>query len=424
MSDNNTSKRAQKIADRGYTLPLVLTCKVTFNYYDYNKMPYGSMYNDRESYLASGVSQSIGTDTMRENIAKVQGFTKLSAGDLKMMLPDSTWAGIPIDVATGTSSGSAEITNLAAIQRWDCAWDNPTAADPMAVSPTQVTWTANAVHGIDAGATYAWRIDIASQQNIMFDIGNSTNITPGTANYNWIAHQLQDKTSPLYMNDPGAHNIASGIEFRNQVGDLKWDGDAIFTGTLIATGPSGTPMTISLFGEGKGVNTPTYSKFAVNFPTDPKEAILQIQAVRIFSVRTWVWDNTYSRYLSKFWMRKMVKLTGQTRVRVIDKLAPVLEEDYTWPRNIFAMTGGKIAAGEGPAGHANPASLSVVMSDDNQWECGNDNGVTLTTSQTNSTDNANIRKTAGRNSTKNLKPVFSKDRRGISVQFELANDST
>lgn len=40
MSDTTTSKRAQKIATRGYTLPLVLTCKVTGNQVKYTSPSY------------------------------------------------------------------------------------------------------------------------------------------------------------------------------------------------------------------------------------------------------------------------------------------------------------------------------------------------------------------------------------------------
>lgn len=40
MSDNKPTKRAQKIADRGYTLPLVLTCTVTGQQVKYTSPSY------------------------------------------------------------------------------------------------------------------------------------------------------------------------------------------------------------------------------------------------------------------------------------------------------------------------------------------------------------------------------------------------
>ncbi len=400
----------------------ILTCKVVYDFYDYDRMPYGSMFADREDYKVIGsISRSVGATTVRNNVKNTLNFGFLSASDLTAIIPDSNWAAIPILVATDTNPPTYTETLTAAIERWDCTWDNPGAVNPM----TACTWSQNAVHGIDAGALYGWRIALASQTNIMMDISGSTNITPGTADYNWIAHQLQNSSSDLFMNNPNSHNITTGIEFRNQLGDLAWEGDANFTGTLIATTPSGL-VSLPLFGGGSGgtSNVATFSKLTVDWPTDPKEAILKITANRMFKVKAWVWDNQYSRYLSKFWMKKMVTLTGQTKVLVIDRQKPVLEQDYTSPRNIFATTGGTIVSNEGPAGKTNPASLSIVISDDNPWENGNVEGISKTTAEARIAANNVIRSNANRDSTMNLASVFSKELRNVSIEFELASPAT
>ncbi len=401
----------------------VLTCKVVYDYYNYNAMPYGSMFADRENYKVIGsVAVNLGTTNLRNSIKQTVGFGALSDSDLSTIVPGSAWAAIPILVATSTASFTPAVGN-AAIERWDCSWDNPGAANPM----TGVTWSSNAVHGIDAGATYAWRIALASQSNIMMNISGSTNITPGTPNYNWVAHQLQDPTNQygLFMNLPNQHNLTTGIEFRNQLGDLAWEGDANFTGTLIATTPAGV-ISLPLFGGGSGgtSSVATFSKLSVDWPTDPKEAQLQIQATRMFKVRAWVWDNQYNRYLSKFWMKKVVTLTAQTKVLVIDRKPPALEQDYTFPRNIFAFTGGTIEAGKGPSGMTNPASLSFWISDDNPWENGNLPGITAAMANIRSITNNNIRSSPTRNSAMNLLSVFSKERRSASIEFELAAPAT
>jgi len=72
MNDTKTSKRAQKIADRGYSLPLVLTCKVTGkqvkytspSYIDKVIAKYGTIEDLQKNFVSrAGKSQSAPAET-------------------------------------------------------------------------------------------------------------------------------------------------------------------------------------------------------------------------------------------------------------------------------------------------------------------------------------------------------------------------
>lgn len=76
MSDKTPSKRAQKIADRGYTLPLVLTCKVTGqqvkytspSYIDKVIAKYGSLEELQANFVSrAGKRQSAPTEAPTES---------------------------------------------------------------------------------------------------------------------------------------------------------------------------------------------------------------------------------------------------------------------------------------------------------------------------------------------------------------------
>lgn len=62
MSETKTSKRAQKIASRGYSLPLVLTCKVTGQTVKYTSPSYIdkviAKYGSLEELQANFVSRA------------------------------------------------------------------------------------------------------------------------------------------------------------------------------------------------------------------------------------------------------------------------------------------------------------------------------------------------------------------------------
>ncbi|GAB1354710.1 hypothetical protein MASR1M12_34490 [Erysipelotrichia bacterium] len=459
----------------------ILTCQVLYSWYDYDLLKFGSTIDDLPTVLrknekavpvtAGSFDHYTGASALDAIMKKPEfSFMKASKDNyVKQILEngDNYFAMIPI-IASGTWKDDPFPSEVARIQRCDVVpslesgtkaylknntyWHPQTGAQPT-----------GGFHGLEAGKSYYWRMDVASQTNLFFDVSKSNDTNPGSKNFNYVAYKLLDDKG---LNPDGSEknpffvNRKPEFQFMNKVGDLRWAANSKIRVTahleykvpkagggyevqkkfLIQNNTEpGEPMEVSVKPEPTvfSVNSPIVTQTGGDLPpTDPTEATLVITMRRMFEYDMYikVW-NGHDWIVSTFiTLPKDMVLESKTTVKIIDMQQPRILFAETKPNNLFGETGNDLAVGVGPSGMANPAQVKLAFSDNNPWEAvDSELGITnkatydanrLHNISTQSQINSMV--ASGKPSAHlNLKPVFAKLlNRKIRLAFETSARDT
>lgn len=459
----------------------ILTCQVLYSWYDYDLLKFGSTIDDLPTVLrsnekavpvtAGSFDHYTGASALDAIMKKPEfSFMKASKDNyLKQILEngDNYFAMIPI-IASGTWKDDPFPSEVARIQRCDVVpslesgtkaylknntyWHPQTGAQP-----------SGGFHGLEAGKSYYWRMDVASQTNLFFDISKSNDTNPGSKNFNYVAYKLLDDKG---LNPDGSEknpffvNRKPEFQFMNKVGDVRWEENSKIRVTahleykvpkagggyevqkkfLIQdnTNP-GEPMEVTVKPEATvfSTNSPIVTRTGGDLPpTDPTEATLVITMRRMFKYDMYikVW-NGHDWVVSTFITQpKDMVLESKTTVKIIDMQQPRILFAETKPNNLFGETGNDLAVGVGPSGMANPAQVKLAFSDNNPWEAvDSELGITSqaifdSNRQHNVSTQSQINSlvASGKPSAHlNLKPVFAKLlNRKIRLAFETSARDT
>lgn len=237
--------------------------------------------------------------------------------------------------------------------------------------------------GVKAGEVYNWRINVASQTN-MIDL-------------TFLRNEMKNNPkSPFYVNgDPE-------FQFRDNAGELKWasDDSVLVSASLEYEVPrdgGGTEKkTIALrFDKKNGsgdATTGSSGKFEKKFtlpnpgnvndvknlvyyttagdlpPTDPKKAKLRITMRRQYKYKMWSYENGMPKRLTPF-ISNWFEITGEAEVLIIDSQPSTVAWDKTSHNNLFGITGQPLTVGEGPNKQfLNPAFINFTINDNSPWE--------------------------------------------------------
>lgn len=404
----------------------ILTCRVTYDWYDYTQLPFGAMYSDRNSVIASGVTAvTRGRSFYINEVSTVLGLpssmTTAIQSNAFPVIPDDTYAVIPLDFNLTPPPGSDTFTTSAKIER--CNYTDSTAPK------SDVNWSGPGTnagvnsgkpyHGIWADREYSWRLALASQSNLQFDI--TTSNSPAN---NYVVELINDPTSSVAQALATYSTQASPLFYRGFVGETRWKGVIQSVGEITYFYPNGSSTTVPLTtGYINASSTPSnisfsYIKAKIPIPTDPAFAKIRLEISRWSEIRLWANPtvNGTPMWFPAAYIPFLITINGESDLLVLDKNPPALVEELTSPRNLFGVTGEDLAAGVGPTGLGN-ADVQFVVLDDNPWESDNAvTGVSSDTSNTNRNDNIDY-KWGGPSyfdSSYNLKPVFSKAVRMVS----------
>ncbi len=455
----------------------ILTCQVLYDWYDYDLLKFGDTIDDLPNVLRTAekalpvTSGSIGhasaVDTLN-GIMATDNFKFMVASATEYMSAilegsDKTFAMVPI-VVKGTVPPNPNTFETARIQRCDVI---PALESTKAYLKDNTYWhpqtgaqPSGGFHGIEAGKGYYWRVDIASQTNLFFDISKSNDTTPGDATFNYVAAKLMEnqglntdgsEKNPFYV------NRKPEFQFRNLGGDLRWPTNSNIRVTahleykvpkagggyevqkkfLIqdAANP-GEPQEVSVKAESKvfTVNSPIVTQTGGDLPpTDPTEATLVITMRRMFEYDMWIriWNGTNWNWGSYISLPKDMVIEAKTTVKIIDMQNPQILFTETKPNNLFGETGSNLTAGVGPTGMGNPSEVKLAISDNNPWEAV-DTELGITNKGTydsnrlhNDTTKATIAGLVATNkpsASYNLKPIFAKlFNRKVKVAFESSS---
>ncbi len=475
----------------------IMTCRVKYHWYDYDALPFGSTIDNLSSVLHKNewaIPVAKGAISMQAATNRLSEIKNMSTFSFMKSPTDSDGNPITVDYSPITADGSylamepivagsgkdslptqnfqvAKISRCDEIPGWDesnyIGNDNYWSSVP------------TGGFGIEAGQSYYWRIDVASQSNMFKDISkiNGTNAND-TNNYNYIAHQMITPGTPFYV------NAKSNFKFQNNVGDVRWTDDKILVSAkLVYKVPNGDTykeITLPLtqgksatdFEEEKTIkpettlwakNIPIYSKTMGDLPpTDPFEATIEITMRRQYNYDMWAYYNGQPSFPVSN-LPGWLKITGTAKVVIMDSDAPTIAWSETTPNNLFGITGTALAANVGPAGKTNPANISFTVTDNNPWEAvqnreglaiaqhiinhSKNNGAANTIAYCNTNDtlkktlasvassvNANssgvksqiqsAKQNHQKSSHLNLVPVFSRAARDVRISFETAKRET
>jgi len=455
----------------------ILTCQVLYDWYDYDLLKFGDTIDDLPTVLRTGekalpvtsgsVAHASAVDTLN-GIMSSTNFKFMAASASQYISAileggDQTFAMVPL-VVKGTVVPNINPFEVARIQRCDVVpalestknylkdntyWSPQTGAQPV-----------GGFHGIEAGKSYYWRTDIASQTNLFFDISKSTDTTPGASTYNYVAAKLMEnqglnldgtEKNPFYV------NRKPEFQFRNLGGDVRWVNNSKIRVTahleykvpkagggyevqkkflIQDAGNPGEPQEITVKPEAKvfTVNTPIVTQTGGDLPpTDPTEATLVITMRRMFEYDMWIniWNGTKWVWGSYITLPKDMIIESKTTVKIIDMQNPQILYSETLPNNLFGETGALLAAGVGPSGKTNPSQIRIAYSDNNPWEAvDSEMGITdEATYKNNRTANVSTQVTVASlisgqkpSSMHNLKPIFAKRfNRRVTLSFETAS---
>lgn len=459
----------------------ILTCQVLYSWYDYDLLKFGSTIDDLPTVLrsnekavpvtAGSFDHYTGASALDAIMKKPEfSFMKASKDNyLKQILEngDNYFAMIPI-IASGTWKDDPFPSEVARIQRCDVVpslesgtkaylknntyWHPQTGAQP-----------SGGFHGLEAGKSYYWRMDVASQTNLFFDVSKSNDTNPGSKNFNYVAYKLLDDKG---LNPDGSEknpffvNRKPEFQFMNKVGDLRWVANSKIRVTahleykvpkagggyevqkkfLVQNNTEpGEPMEVTVKPEATvfSTNSPIVTQTGGDLPpTDPTEATLVITMRRMFEYDMYikVW-NGHDWIVSTFiTLPKDMVLESKTTVKIIDMQQPRILFTETKPNNLFGETGNDLAVGVGPSGMANPAQVKLAFSDNNPWEAvDSELGITSkaifdSNRQHNVSTQSQINSlvASGKPSAHlNLKPVFAKLlNRKIRLAFETSARDT
>ena len=418
----------------------ILTCQVAYDWYDYDLLDFGDTIADlpkikRTNAKAIPVS-SVGftLDSRASQLDRIIArpeFKFMAASRtayLNDILPDNTYAAIPI-VVSGSAPPNPDMYELARIQRCDDGGANNPKNDNHWYPKGSASQPSGGYHGIESGKTYHWRVDVASQSNLFFDISKSNNTSK-----NYVAKMLLDSKSPFFV------NTKPNFVFKNDVGDLAWDGDTISVSAYLEYKvpdgkgsfkierydwkQDGEPeLIIKAEDKNKPIILTTNGDFP---PTDPYDADMVITMTRWFTyeMQSYLPDGTYQMTST---IPKLMKIVAKTKLMIMDMEKPKILYAKTTPNNLFGNTGEALKAGVGPSGRKNPKDITFSMYDNNPWEAvDNVVGITNpTTYKNNYKWNRSLKNKAAPTSQYNLKPIFAKklNRRAL-LTFESAKRIT
>lgn len=445
----------------------IMTCRVKYNWYDYDALTFGSTVDDLSSVLRSNVyaipvgpgsknhkkaseklndiintfefryedpvgSGNYTTVKFMKNPIRVKedytGYESCSdPGYVSKILGNDEYkdyfAMIPIDTGNTPPPPPTSTRELAAINRCDCINDEDIIKEPSYISDSSY-WskvpTDTKVYGILSNEAYFWRLDLASQTNMLKDISaiNGTNAN-SSANYNYIATQMLNPNNETYYKNKNPE-----FQFLNQLGDTRWkkqvkaftnkktgerkekegywltvsaslkyqtpDGEKEYNGIedKIYEVVNGKVFEVDKeTGEhkkdekGNVIPAKTFVYYPIDKnelpPTDPKDAELRIEMSRWYEYDMWAYYNGQPMFSVKN-IPNQFTLTGSAKIRIMDVASPTFDWRQTNPINLFGITGKPLAKDIGPSGNQNPEFISFVVKDNNPWEGVNSEvGITL-----------------------------------------------
>jgi hypothetical protein len=432
----------------------IITSQVIYDWYDYDLLNFGDTIDDLPSVARSDTrakpvsSGAISTQSAQSQLnaifAKPEfSFMQASASayiDLITEGGDSNFACLPV-IASGSIPNEQVFDDIIVkIDRCDTKPGNNPA--------NNAHWSDvdfGDYHGIAAGESYFWRVNLASQ-TVLFD-----NIANNNASRNFIVSKMKtpeykrDESGNLVLDENGEKvqinplfvNWRDNVEFRGEgagdpaINDLRWLNDTIELEAYLeysvpdAAGNPETKKLPLLEDEAKAIpsNKPIIASTGANLPpTDPFFAEMVIRMTRTISYDMWVKNNDGVDLFKIKRLPLRFSLYGKTRVLIIDREKPKILYEHTKPNNLFADAGFELKPGVGPNG-GNPASISLRLSDNNPWEAVDDvKGIEdFATWNSNNQHNINVAAAPAPSSSENYKPVFAKVlNRDVSVSFDRA----
>lgn len=449
----------------------ILTCQVLYDWYDYDLLKFGDTIDDLPNVLrksekalpvmSGAIDHAKAVDTLN-GIMSTASFKFMAASAsayISNILEngEQTFAMVPI-VVSGSVPPTSNTFETARLQRCDVIPNY----DPQNYIKKSEYWHPQSgaqppggFHGIEAGKNYFWRMDIASQTNMFFDISKSNNVKPGTPLFNYVASKLiEDKgvNSDGTEKNPFYVNRKPEFQFRNLGGDVRWisEGKIRVTAHLEYKVPkAGGGYEIKkqfLVQEGGqefavkpetvlfSANSPIVTETGASLPpTDPTDATLVITMRRMFEYDMWIniWNGTNWNWGSFITLPKDMIIEAKATVKIIDMQQPKILYSETSPNNLFGETGQNFAAGIGPSGKGNPSQIRIAFSDNNPWEAV-DNELGITTKSTYDTNRSHnvttkasidgLLKSLKPSASLNLRPIFAKlFNRKVKISFESSS---
>lgn len=419
----------------------IITCQVLYDWYDYDLLNFGDTIDDLPATFrpnVKAVPTAVGAPVLESAASQLSTiintdpefkFMQASASqyidyitekfDPGMVARDNNFAVVSVVAGLSTDTPPIPSDLIASIERCD-GWSPNNKAN-------NAHWKAHSdYHGLVAGKSYFWRINMASQ-TVLFD-----DISKSNSSRTFIVNKMQ---TPEY--DGGGTQINTlyvnhrpRVKFDNKGDDLRWmDNDIRLEAYLEYQVPdtTGLPKTIKvplLASSSKAIaaNKPITASTPIDLPpTDPFLAELVIKMSRTVSYDMWVKNKDG---VDLFPVRNLplpFTLYGKTKVLVIDQQKPKILYAFTKPVNLYADAGDVLKVGVGPS-PGNPASVSFRLSDNNPWEAVDAVvGITdLSTFNSNYTHNQSP-PAAAPTATFNYKPVFAKTlNRKVAISYDRA----
>ena len=392
----------------------IITCRVIYDWYDYDKLPFGSTIEDLDSVLykdekawpvarTSGIPvvNGLTMEKAEDRLAAIKNLPAFSfmkgakddkGNDIdysKIVADGPYWAMEPIVCGNGAEAVPETNYETARISRCD---DIPGYG-----KKPDGTWRSDAYvydnryysnvpsdtgcYGIESGMAYHWRIDIASQTNIFKDISKVNGTNKNAADYNYVAHQMITPGTPFYVNSK------ANFKFLNGVGDVRWSDNKIDVLAYLEYKVPGRSKPIKKFliqgsgteGEAKEIivnaenavfsnNKPIIATTEGDLPpTDPTSAELVIEMRRKYEYDMWAYYNGKPSFCVNN-LPGWLKIRGKAAVKIVDTAKPKFEWEKTNPNNLFGKTGRPIQSNDGPSGKTNPTYLEFTITDQNPWE--------------------------------------------------------
>ncbi len=401
----------------------IMTCRVKYNWYDYDALAFGSTVDDLNSVLhtneyaipvaVNGITAQWASDRLNQIKSTFKFSGKIGnqqINDRAFMISPFDQDGKPINVDYSPIVSNSNGGQYLALEPISIGQINPPPPPPdpvlfeitrcdtipgVATSTymnTDSYWSKvpsdDRVFGIAAGEEYNWRIDKTAQAYMFKDVSKVNSTNPSDSSYNYLAHQMLTPTSNFYVNKK------SNVKFLNQLGDLRWaDKKVLVSAKLIYKVPNGSsykeialPLRqaqdkSSSIGSDYEFeytvkdetnlwqrNIPVYYTTAGNLPpTDPMDARIQITMRRQYHYDMWCYQNGAPSFPVTD-IPGWFKITGEAKVRIIDTTKPRIAWSETKPNNLFGITGGELKAGVGPNLMLNPSNINFTVTDNNPWE--------------------------------------------------------
>ncbi|MFA5597581.1 MAG: hypothetical protein WDA26_08455 [Pusillimonas sp.] len=371
-----------------------------------------SDYKGDKDAVVKSISDKIIAESM-------SSFTKGDTKDSFIAIEGITASGTPPDTST------EDATEIARVQR--C---NP----PSSKITTHTNWhpqgkemdppkgknSKEGYHGIDSESTYYWRIDVASQ-SIFYD-----NLSD-TKHYNFIADKLIDPNNKAYY-----VNDKSEVQFLKNESKLKWNDkiEAQLEATLEYRTLDINNKEVTKFIPLEPVKQKIVDKDYGTFmyfelpagtlpPTDPYVAKLKIKISREFYYDMYTVDNNGNKLMSNpiSSLPKLLTITGEAKVMVIDSQKPRVVYDETSPNQLFGKTGELLLEAGGDGKDSKSKAITISIRDNNAWE-----NASLEPhpdyEDRNKKDNDELIK-ENADASHNLKPVFNNKNRYLKVSYNI-----